>query len=265
MINEILHKKKLSKNIYEFKIENEIISSFAKPGQFLIILLNEKSERIPITIANINKPNKNITIVIQNVGFTTNKIINLNKGDIIKNIVGPLGNPSNITYKKGITILIGGGLGIAAISSQIKNYKSAGNEIISIIGAKNYKLLFYEKKIRFYSDKLFVTTDDGSKGYKGYVTDMLNKVISKYKEQISCVVIIGPTILMKKAVEILKPFNYIEIIVSLNSLMIDGIGMCGCCRVSINKKIKFSCVDGPEFDGRLVDFDTLINRLTMYE
>lgn len=264
MTNKVIKKKMIAKNIFEFEIKNENVATHFKPGQFIIITSDEKAERIPITIVDSNYQNKSIIIIVQNIGYSTNKISNLNENDEIYNITGPLGNPSNIGYLNGIIVIIGGGVGIAAIYPYVKTYKSLNNYIISIIGSKTIESIFYEENIKKYSDELYVATDDGSKGEKGFVTDILLSLISKRetRNKIARVIAIGPLIMMKKVVDILIPYPNIEIIVSINTIMIDGIGMCGCCKVFIDNKIKFSCIDGPEFNGRLVDFKRLINKMT---
>lgn len=227
-------------------------------------MINKYSEKIPLTISEINKNKNTIKFVIQDCGPTTNKIINMKVNSIIKNVVGPLGNKSNITKLKKYVILIGGGVGIALIYAQIKKYKYFGNYIISIIGSKNKEFLFYNEEIKQYSNELFITTEDGSKGSKGYVTDKLKEILITMSEKIERVFVVGPIKLLESVVNITKKYENIEIIVSLNSLMIDGIGICGCCRVIVNKEIKYTCIDGPEFNGRLIDFDTVSYKNKMY-
>ncbi len=253
----LLQKKKLAEDTYLIEIEAPEIARKAKPGQFIILRINEKGERIPLTIADKSK--KTITIVFLAVGKTTKILASMKKGDSINDVVGPLGNPTNIK-EYGTVCLVAGGLGIAPIYLIAKALKEAKNHIITIIGAKSKKHLFWEEKLKGACDVLFIATDDGSKGKKGLVSDVLKQVMEE--EKINLVMAIGPTIMMKVISDITR--NKVKTIVSLNPIMIDGIGMCGCCRVTVNNKTKFACCDGPEFDGHKVEWDELINRNNSY-
>jgi len=255
---QIVEKKTISENTKMMKIKAPLIAKKAKPGQFIILRIDEKGERIPLTIADQDKKKGTITIIFLEIGRTTKKLGSLNTGDTIKNVAGPLGIPSDIK-KYGNVICIGGGVGIAPLYPIIKALKEKNNYIISILGAKNKKLLILEKEIKKISDELHITTDDGSKGHHGFVSDILQQILNKKQKKIDLVMAIGPVIMMKVISNITKKHG-IKTLVSLNPIMIDGTGMCGGCRVIINGKTKFACVDGPEFDGHQVDYDNLILR-----
>jgi len=253
----ILQKRKLAENTFLIEIEAPEIAKKAKAGQFIILRIDEKGERIPLTIADSTK--KTITIVFLIVGKTTTQLSLLKKGDNLTDVVGPLGNPSKIE-EYGHVCIIGGGLGIAPIYPIAKALKQAKNRITAIIGAKSKDHLFWEDRFKEVCDKIIITTDDGSKGKKGFVSDILKELMAK--EKIDLVIAIGPPIMMKVISDITK--NRIKTIVSLNPIMIDGMGMCGCCRVIINGKMKFACCDGPEFNAHHVDWQELMNRNKTY-
>ena len=257
-MTEILKKQKLAENVFSFKLKAPEISDKAQPGQFVIIRLNENGERIPLTIAAHDK--NSITIVVQAVGKTTKDLSKLKKGDDILDLVGPLGNPSEIE-KIGTVCLVAGGVGCAEVYPIAKSFKKKGNKVIVIFGARNKKLLFWEKEFKEISDKLIICTDDGSKGKKGFVTDTLHELIRKTK--LDLVMAVGPIPMMKAVANLTK--DIVKTKVSLNSIMIDGIGMCGCCRITYDNEVKFVCVDGPEFDAQKVNFDELQKRNSMYE
>lgn len=254
----ILQKRKLAENTYLIEIETPTIAKKVKAGQFIILRIDEKGERIPLTIANSTK--KTITIVFLMVGKTTTQLSLLKKGDSIIDVVGPLGNPSKI-QEYGNVVIIGGGLGIAPIYPIARALKEAKNKVTAIIGAKSKKYLFWEDKFKGVCYKVLVATDDGSKGKRGFVSDVLKELMQK--EKIDLVIAIGPPIMMKVISEMTK--NKIKTIVSLNPIMIDGMGMCGGCRVIINGEIKFTCCDGPEFNAHQVDWKELMNRNRIYE
>jgi ferredoxin--NADP+ reductase len=258
---KILSKKNLASNIKMFEIEAPLIAKKCKPGQFIILKIHEKGERIPLTITDYSIEKKKISIIFQEVGKTTKLLGTLNEGEEIPTLVGPLGNPLEIE-NYGHIIGIGGGVGIAVLYPEIRALKDAGNKITSIIGARNSELLILEKEIKEFSDELHITTDDGSKGIHGFVTDVLKNIL-KEKKNIDLIITIGPTIMMKAVAEITKPFG-IKTLASLNAIMMDGTGMCGVCRVSVGGKTKFTCVDGPEFDAHLVDFEGFMLRQRMY-
>ena len=254
---EILEKKVLSDNVKLMKIKAPLVANKAKPGQFIILRIDEKGERIPLTIADYDEKKGTITIIFMEVGKTTKQLGMMNKGDSLLNFAGPLGMPSEIE-KFGTVVCIGGGVGIAPLYPIIKALKQEGNKVISILGARNKSLLMLEKEIAEFSDELHIATDDGSKGTKGFVTTVLQKLIDDGKK-IDIVWAIGPVIMMKVVVDLTKKYD-LKTIVSLNPIMVDGTGMCGGCRVTVGGEIKFACVDGPEFDGHQVDFENLMLR-----
>jgi ferredoxin--NADP+ reductase len=224
-------------------------------------MIDEKGERIPLTIADWDREEGSITIVFMEVGVTTRKLAQLRAGDTIASFVGPLGQPSHIE-KFGTVVCVGGGVGVAPILPIARALKDAGNKIISIIGARSHDLLFWEDRMREVSDSLVVTTDDGSYGRKGLVTEPLKEILEG-AEKVDRVVAIGPAVMMKFCSLTTKPFA-IPTIVSLNPIMVDGTGMCGCCRVEVGGETKFTCVDGPEFDGHKVDWDLVFARQRTY-
>ena len=254
---EILKKKTLSETVKLMKIKAPLVAKKAVAGQFIILRIDEKGERIPLTIADYDRKNGTVTVIFMEVGKTTKQLGTLNVGDTLLNFVGPLGQPSEIE-KFGTTVMIGGGVGIAPLYPVVRELKKAGNYVISILGARNEKLLMLEKEIDEFSDELHICTDDGSKGRKGFVSDVLQKLIDDGKK-IDIVWAIGPVIMMKVVANLTKKYD-IKTIVSLNPIMVDGTGMCGGCRVSVGSETKFACVDGPEFDGHLVDYDNLMLR-----
>jgi len=245
-------------------ILNEIsaprIAKKAKPGQFVILKATETGERIPLTMAEADPKKGTITIIYQVVGKSTMLFKTLQVGDKYMDVIGPLGQPTHLE-KVGNVICVGGGTGVAVLHPITRALKELGNNVTAIIGARTKDLLILEEKMRAASHRLFVCTDDGSYGHHGFVTDVLKDLLNK--EDIKLVVAIGPVPMMKYCAEITKQYG-IKTIVSLNAIMVDGTGMCGCCRVSIDGEIKFACVDGPEFDGHKVDFDELQKRLTSY-
>jgi ferredoxin--NADP+ reductase len=254
---EILEKEIMSENVKLMKIKAPHVANKAQAGQFIILRIDEKGERIPLTIADLDRKKGTITIIFMEVGKTTKQLGALNVGDTLLNFVGPLGQPTEIK-NFGTVVCIGGGVGIAPLYPIVKELKNAGNYVISILGARNEKLLMLEKEIEKLSDELYVTTDDGSKGQKGFVSNVLQKLIDEKKE-IDIVWAIGPVIMMKVVSDLTRKYN-IKTIVSLNPIMVDGTGMCGGCRVLVGGETKFACVDGPEFDGHKVDFDNLLIR-----
>lgn len=236
------------------------IAKKAKPGQFVIIRANETGERIPLTMAETNKEKGTITIIYQVVGKSTALFKSLKIGESFLDIIGPLGKPTHVE-KVGNVVCVGGGTGVAVMHPITRAYKEAGNEVTAIIGARTKDLLILEDKMKAASHTLKVCTDDGSYGHHGFVTDEL-KIILDRKEA-DLVVAIGPVPMMKFTCAMTKEYG-VKTIVSLNSIMVDGTGMCGCCRVSVGSETRFACVDGPEFDGHQVDFDELSNRLQAY-
>ncbi len=261
MMNKIISKKVLSTETKLMVIEAAEIARKTKPGQFLVIRTDEKGERIPMTIADFDAEGGTLTIVFQEVGFTTDKLGRLKPGDTLLDVVGPLGKPTRIE-KFGVVVCIGGGVGIAPVYPIARQLKNAGNKMLSIIGARSHDFLFWEERMRSVSDKTYVCTDDGSYGRKGFVTGQL-KVILEESKRIDLVIAIGPVVMMKAVSLLTKPHG-IKTIVSLNPIMVDATGMCGSCRVTVGGEIKFACVDGPEFDGHQVNFDELHLRQQAY-
>ncbi len=244
-----------------FEIEAPDIARKAKPGQFVIIRPNEKGERIPLTISKANPEAGTIRIIFQVVGKTTAYLSTFKEGDSILDVIGPLGKPTDIE-KVGTVVCVGGGTGIAVLYPITKALKDAGNHVISIIGARSKNILILEDDMREASHELYITTDDGSYGRKGFVSDVLKELLDT-RDDIKMVVAIGPVIMMKVICNITKEYG-VKTLVSLNPIMVDGTGMCGACRVTVGGKVRFACVDGPEFDGHQVDFDELMKRLSMY-
>lgn len=256
----ILRKEELSDQITLLEIEAGDIARKAKPGNFFILRTHEQGERVPLTIADFDRNRGTITAVFQKVGKSTHHLGSLNEGDFITDVVGPLGNNSHIA-NFGKVVCVGGGVGIAPVYPIAKALKEAGNKVTSIIGARSKSILFWEEKMRNVSDDLIITTDDGSYGTKAVVTSPLEDILSS--EKVDLVIAIGPAIMMKFVCKTTARYK-VKTIVSLNSIMIDGTGMCGGCRVEIGGETKYTCVDGPEFNGHEVDFDLLMNRLQGY-
>ena len=258
---KILDKEDLGNKVYGFVMEAPRIAAKAKPGQFFIVRQGEGYERIPLTIADFDRQKNTITMVFQAVGASTLALSLLETGDSVTDMVGPLGQPSEIE-KLGKVVLVGGGVGIAPIYPIAKALKEAGNEVISIIGARSKNLLFWEDRMREASTRLLVATDDGSYGHPGFVTTLLEDLIKT--EDIARVWAIGPMVMMRAVTNMTKPYGT-KTIVSMNPVMVDGTGMCGACRVSVGGQTKFACVDGPEFDGHAVDFDLAMKRAAMFK
>lgn len=261
-MNKIVRKKLLSQAIAEIEISAPYIAKSQKPGQFVILRVDDKGERIPLTIANSDAGKGTITIIVQAIGKTTIKLNSMEEGESLADVVGPLGKPSHIE-RFGRVVTIGGGVGTAIAWPTTRAFKQAGNEVISIIGARTKDLLILEQEMREASDRIIVTTDDGSYAKKGFVTDSLRELIESNLVP-NLVLAIGPVPMMK-AVAALTQKHAIPTVVSLNPIMLDGTGMCGVCRVSVGGKTMFACVDGPEFDAHKVDFEGLIQRLKIYQ
>lgn len=265
---KILKKEQLTPIIVLMEVEAPRLAASAKPGQFLIVRAHEKGERIPLTVCDYDTERGTVTIVTQIVGASSRQICHLNQGDSFVDFVGPLGKPSEFTelsdeeLKKMRFLFIAGGLGTAPVYPQVKYFHSKGAKVDVIIGAKNRDMLIFENEMREAADNVYICTDDGSAGEKGLVTDVLARLMEN-GEQYDHAIAIGPMIMMKFASLSAKKYN-LPIIVSLNTLMVDGTGMCGACRVTVGGKTKFACVDGPEFDGALVDFDEAMRRQGMY-
>jgi len=262
LMYKILKKEVLAPTLNLFEIEAPMVAGKAQAGQFVILRNHEEGERIPLTIADFDREKGTITCVFQEVGKTTKELGTFNEGDCIKDFVGPLGVPSHIE-NYGRVVCVGGGVGVAPVHPIARALKEAGNEVIGIIGARTKELLFWEDKMRAACTELRVTTDDGSYVRKGFVTDVLKEVIEEKKDVALCIAI-GPLPMMRAVCNLTREYN-LKTVVSLNSIMVDGTGMCGCCRVTVGGETKFACVDGPEFDGHQVDFAEMARRSVIYK
>jgi len=258
---KIIKKEYLNPLVFKMIIDAPEIAKSRKAGHFIILRINDKGERIPLTIADADESKGYITLVVQTVGVSSYKLAELNAGDSILDIVGPLGKATHIE-KFGTVICAGGGVGVAPMLPIAKAMKEAGNKVISIIAARSKELLILEEEMRENSSELIIYTDDGSYGKQGLITNGMQEVITR--EKVDFCVTIGPAIMMKFASLTTKKFN-IPTVASLNTIMVDGTGMCGACRVTIAGKTKFVCVDGPEFDAHEIDFDEMITRLAAYK
>lgn len=258
---KIVNKRNLNTNTKLFEIYAPKIAQKAQAGQFIIFRADKNDKRVPLTIADFNPKKGTVTIVAIEIGVSTKKLGRMNIGDALHDFVGPLGNPTYIE-KFGTVVCVSGGTGTAAIYPIVYSMKKAGNKVITIIGVRNKNLLFYDKEIEKIADKSYISSDDGSIGKKGLVTESLKKVLEA-GEKVDLVINIGPAIMMKAVAETTSPYE-IKTISSLNPIMIDGTGMCGGCRVLVDGKIRFACVDGPEFNAHKVDFDNLISRLKIF-
>jgi len=258
---KILLRQDLVPDIHLFKVAAPNVAKKAQAGQFVVIRIDEKGERIPLTIADWDREEGSITIVFMEVGTTTHRLALLEAGDSIADFIGPLGLPTHIE-KFGTVVCVAGGFAVATIMPVARAMRIGGNRVISIMGARNKSLIFWEDKLRSVSDQLIVTTDDGSYARQGLVTEPLKELLEG-GEKIDRVIAVGPSIMMKFCAKTTQPFG-VKTIVSLNPIMVDGTGMCGCCRVSVGGVTKFTCVDGPDFDGHQVDWDLLFARQRIY-
>jgi len=260
-MSKILEKEIFSKNVVKLVLDAPEIARSRKPGHFVIIKIGEKGERVPLTIASADEKKGTITLVVQQVGVTSSKLINMEVGDVITDVVGPLGEATHIE-KVGTVLCAGGGVGVAPLLPIVEGFKKAGNRVITVLAARSKDLVILEEQMRKFSDEVVIMTDDGSYGKKGLVTAGMEEIIQREKVNLS--VIIGPAIMMKFAALTTKKYN-IETYASLNTIMVDGTGMCGACRVSVGGRTKFVCIDGPEFDAHQVDFDEMLSRLGAYK
>ena len=261
-MNQILTKERLSQDVYRMRIRAPLIAEERKPGQFVILQLDtEFGERIPLTIADADAKEGSIAIIFQAVGKSTKLLAGMDAGDKIANLVGPLGRPTHIE-NFGTVVCVGGGIGVAPLYPIAQGMKQAGNRLVAIIGARTKELVILEKEMRAIADEVIVCTDDGSYGRKGLVTEPLKELCER-EPRPNLAVAIGPPVMMKFCARTTQPFG-VPTVVSLNTIMIDGTGMCGGCRVTVGGQTKFVCVDGPEFDGHQVDFDQMIQRLGSY-
>ena len=266
---KILEKRLLAENIYLMKIYAPRVAHSAQPGQFVIVRVDEKGERVPLTIADFNEEEGSVTIVIQTIGASTHKMCEMAEGDFLADFVGPLGNPSEFVHlsaeelKQRHYLFVAGGVGTAPVYPQVKWLYEHGAHVDVIIGAKTESLLIYTEDMEKVCDNLYIATDDGSAGFKGMVTAKIKDLIDNEGKQYDECVAIGPMIMMKFVTLTTREYP-LPTTVSLNALMVDGTGMCGACRVSVGGKTLFTCVDGPEFDGHQVDFDEAMRRQSMY-
>lgn len=262
-MNKILFKKQLAADVYQMRIAAPLIAHERRAGQFVILQIESNfGERIPLTIADADPDEGSITIIFQAVGRTTHLLAEKNVGDSVQHLLGPLGTPTHIE-KFGRVVCVGGGIGVAPMHPIAQAMKAAGNEVIIIMGARNRELLILEDEMRAIADELIICTDDGSYGRKALVTAPL-KELCEAQPKPALAVAIGPPIMMKFCAETTRPYG-VHTMVSLNTIMVDGTGMCGGCRVTVGGETKFVCVDGPEFDGHLVDFDNMMNRLKAFK
>ena len=266
---KIVEKKLLADNIYLLRIEAPRVAQSAQPGQFVIVRVDEQGERVPLTIADFNKEDGTVTIVIQTIGVSTRKLCTFEQGDYIADFVGPLGNPSEFVkmseeeLRSRHYLFVAGGVGTAPVYPQVKWLHEHGAHVDVIIGAKTASMLIYTEEMKRVCDNLYIATDDGSCGFKGLVTAQIKELIEAEGKRYDECVAIGPMIMMKFVT--LTTLDYaLPTTVSLNALMVDGTGMCGACRVSVGGETRFTCVDGPEFDGHKVDFDEAMRRQAMY-
>ena len=267
---KILYKKELAENITLMNIEAPRVARSAKPGQFVIVRVGDEGERIPLTIADYSVEEGWVQIVIQSLGASTRKIVALEEGDSLTDFAGPLGNPSDFVkepieeVRARKMLFIAGGVGAAPVYPQVKWLRERGVEVDVIIGAKRKDMLIFDEQMGAVASNLYVATDDGSAGFHGLVTDLMKELIDNQGKEYDQVVAIGPMIMMKFVALATKPYG-IKTIVSLNSIMVDGTGMCGACRVTVAGRTRFACVEGPEFDGHEVDFDEAMRRQGMYK
>ncbi len=258
----IVRKEVMSPIIKLMEVEAPGVAKKAQAGQFIILRINEEGERIPLTIADLDRDKGTITVIFQEVGYSSQLLGTLEAGDFLKDFVGPLGQPTEIE-NYGTVICVGGGVGVAPTYPIARALKEAGNEVISIIGARNKELLILETEMKAVSDRLLIATDDGSYGHHGFVTDLLKQVLEE-KNNIARAWAIGPVVMMRAAVDTIRPYK-VPTMVSMNPIMVDGTGMCGACRLSVDGKTKFACVDGPEFDGYKIDWQLALRRMDMYK
>ena len=259
-MNKIVAKRHFSERVVCLEVEAPLIARSRRPGHFVIVIVDDKGERIPLTIADSNNERGTITLVVQAVGESSAKICSLNEGDYLRDVVGPLGQATHIE-KVGTVVCCGGGVGVAPLLPIIRAFKEAGNRVVSVLAARTRELIILEEQVAKYSDEVIIMTDDGSYGQKGLITAGVEQVIQR--EPVAQVVTIGPAIMMKFVALLTKKYE-LPTIASLNTIMVDGTGMCGACRVTVDGKTKFVCVDGPEFDAHKVDFDEMMMRLRAY-
>ncbi len=258
----IVKKEVYSPVTYMWEVEAPEVAQAAQPGHFLMVRIDEEGERIPLTVADFDRQRGTVTVVIQAVGKSTREMMQLEAGDRILDFIGPLGEASHIEPRAKV-ILVGGGLGVAPVYPQLRAYKELGSTTLALIGFRTKALVFWEERFRRYSDEVHLATDDGSYGHKGVVSQVLQSLLEQHPDAQE-VVAIGPLPMMQACCEVTRPFG-VRTLVSLNSIMVDGTGMCGSCRVTVGGKLRFACVDGPDFDGHQVDFDELLRRQRRFQ
>ncbi len=261
-MHKILKVNQLAENVREYRIEGRKIIRNARPGQFVIVIVDEDGERLPFTIVDTDEADGSVTLLVQTVGYSTMQLAAKAEGDYVADFVGPLGNATELGGAKHV-LLVGGGIGTAVIYPQAKHLFAQGTRVDAVIGARNKSLVMYEDKFRSHTHNLYITTDDGSYGRKGFVTDAVNELLSAKESTIDLVFAVGPLAMMRAVCAVTKQFG-IKTVVSMNSMMVDGTGMCGCCRLTVHGETRYACVDGPEFDGHGVDFEEAINRSKTY-
>lgn len=259
-MNRIVEKEFFSEHVVKLVVEAPLIARARKPGNFVILRVSENGERVPLTIADANESKGTITLIAQKVGVSTEKLAAMQVGDSLHDLVGPLGKATDV-HQVGTVLACGGGVGVAPLLPIVEAFKKAGNRVITILAARSKELIILEEEMRKWSDELIIMTDDGSYGEKGLVTQGAEKVIQR--EKVDECIAIGPAVMMKFTALLTQKYN-IPTQASLNSIMVDGTGMCGACRVTVGGKTKFTCVDGPEFDAHQIDFDEMIMRLGGY-
>lgn len=258
---EIVSKRRLANNVSEYEIYAPYVVKHCLAGQFVILRTDADGERVPFTICDYSRERGTVRILVQEIGYTTLKLSKMEVGEALADFVGPLGNPTDLTEFKSIC-LVGGGIGTAVIYPQAKQLRSEGKRVDAVVGARNQNLLMYVEEMREACDNLYLITDDGSNGKKGFVTDMLKELVASGRRY-DCVFAVGPLPMMKAVCALTRELG-IKTVVSMNSMMVDGTGMCGCCRLTVCGKTRYACIDGPEFDGHEVDFDEAIARSRIY-
>jgi NAD(P)H-flavin reductase len=257
---KIVSKEFLSENVFRLEVEAPLIARNRKAGHFVIVKIGDKGERIPLTLVDSDQEKGTITLIAQRLGVSSDKLSRLEKGDHITDLAGPLGNATHVD-KVGTVLFAGGGVGVAPLLPIVKAYKEAGNKVYTVLAARNSKLVILENEMRAYSDELVVMTDDGSSGNQGLVTNGMEEFLKREKIDLS--IVIGPAIMMKFASSLTLKYQ-VPTMASLNTIMVDGTGMCGACRVTVDNQTKFVCIDGPEFDAHKVNFDEMLMRLGAY-
>ncbi len=260
-MNRIVEKKLLTPVTTLFEVDAPMVARKAQPGQFVVVRISEKGERIPLTIADFDRERGTVTIVVQEVGKTTREMARLREGDEILDFLGPLGQPAEL-LSGGRVICAGGGFGVAPVLPIAKALNQRGVEVISVIGARTKDLLILEEELRAVSKEFHVATDDGSRGHKGLVTEVLKMLLDR-GQPVDRVVAIGPMVMMRAVAEVTRPYG-VKTLVSVDPIMVDGTGMCGCCRVTVDGQVRFACVDGPIFDAHQVDFNEAVRRGRIY-